>query len=263
MYQFADGEYPNIDIPLVTNCSLLNTLFYLICLGFLHSITPFVTQYRFLSGFCKIILQTVPTFLYLLNLNPNALHALVYNLAPLWARPYSSLPINQLLHPTHTTRANPSSAEKDESTLATEKLAHAHSLGPKVIIIDFEQAQFRAFKATFNGEVQGCFFHFRQALIKNLKSNKELFGKYLNDGKGKCCFAITQFAALAFVRLENTGIGFEALLEDVYVKKHSSIFKGYLDYFKRQWVGKKVTAQRRKSRATAPWDCQGPCLKGG
>ncbi|KAJ9057721.1 hypothetical protein DSO57_1019938 [Entomophthora muscae] len=88
MHQFADGEYPNIDIPLVTNCSLLNTLFYLPCLGFLHSITPFVTQYRFLAGFCKIILQTVPTFLYLLNLSPNALHALVYNLAPLWARPY-------------------------------------------------------------------------------------------------------------------------------------------------------------------------------
>ncbi|KAJ9058542.1 hypothetical protein DSO57_1011230 [Entomophthora muscae] len=46
MHQFADGEYSNIDIPLVTNCSLLNTLFYLLCLGILHSITPFVTQYR-------------------------------------------------------------------------------------------------------------------------------------------------------------------------------------------------------------------------
>ncbi|KAJ9059784.1 hypothetical protein DSO57_1037908 [Entomophthora muscae] len=79
--------------------------------------------------------------------------------------------------------------------------------------MEFEQAQFRAFKATFNGEVQGCFFHFRQALIKNLKSNKEFFEKYLNDDKGKCCFVITQFAALAFVRPEHTGIGFEALCQ--------------------------------------------------
>ena len=94
MFQFADGEYPNYDIPLVTNRSLLNTLFYLLCLGFLNSITPFVTQYRFLAGLCKVILQTVPTFLYLLNLNPNALHALVYNLAPIWARPYSGTQAN-------------------------------------------------------------------------------------------------------------------------------------------------------------------------
>ncbi|KAJ9061874.1 hypothetical protein DSO57_1016279 [Entomophthora muscae] len=94
--------------------------------------------------------------------------------------------------------------------------------------MDFEQAQFRAFKATFNREVQGCFFHFRQALIKKLKSEKDLFEKYLNNGKWKCCFALTQFAALTFVCPKNTGIGFEALLEDAYIKKHSTIFKGYL-----------------------------------
>ncbi|KAJ9074414.1 hypothetical protein DSO57_1006673 [Entomophthora muscae] len=41
--------------------------------------------------------ETIPTFLYLLNLNPNALHALVYNLAPLWARPYTQPNIIQAL----------------------------------------------------------------------------------------------------------------------------------------------------------------------
>ncbi|KAJ9082409.1 hypothetical protein DSO57_1039614 [Entomophthora muscae] len=174
----------------------------------------------------------------------------------------SSLPTNQLPPLTHATRAKPSSAEKDESTLAAEQLAHARLLGPKVIIMDFEQEQFRAFEVTFNGEVWGCFFHFRQALIKNLKSKKELFNKYLNDDKGKCHFAITQFAALAFMRPEHTGLGFEALLGDTYVKKHSIIFKGYLEYFEKQWVGKKVTSQRGKSGATAPWNCQGACLKG-
>ncbi|KAJ9070078.1 hypothetical protein DSO57_1012134 [Entomophthora muscae] len=94
--------------------------------------------------------------------------------------------------------------------------------------MDFELSQFRAFEATFNGEVHGFFFHFRQALIKNLKIKKELFDKYLNDGKEKCRFAITQFAALAFVPPEHTGLGFEALLENAYMKKHSIIFKGYL-----------------------------------
>ncbi|KAJ9069380.1 hypothetical protein DSO57_1019053 [Entomophthora muscae] len=69
-------------------------------------------------------------------------------------------------------------------------------------------------------------------------------------------------AALAFVRPEQTGLGFEVLLEDAYIKKHSTIFTGYLDYFERQWVDKKVTAWRGKSGATAPWNCQGACLKG-
>ncbi|KAJ9054462.1 hypothetical protein DSO57_1014301 [Entomophthora muscae] len=57
-------------------------------------------------------------------------------------------------------------------------------------------------------------------------------------------------------------IGFEALLEDAYVKKHATIFKGYLDYFEHQWVGKKVTVRRGKSGATAPWNFQSACLKG-
>ncbi|KAJ9088840.1 hypothetical protein DSO57_1019118 [Entomophthora muscae] len=87
--------------------------------------------------------------------------------------------------------------------------------------MDFEQAQFRAFETNFNEEVQGFFFHFRQALIKHLQSKKELFDKYLNDGKGKCCFTMTQFTALAFMQPEHTGLGFEAILEDAYIKKHS------------------------------------------
>ncbi|KAJ9069023.1 hypothetical protein DSO57_1022772 [Entomophthora muscae] len=58
--------------------------------------------------------------------------------------------------------------------------------------MDFYLAQFKAFEAIFNGEFQDCFFYFRQP-IKNLKSKKELFGKYLINGKGKCRFVITQF----------------------------------------------------------------------
>ncbi|KAJ9059788.1 hypothetical protein DSO57_1037881 [Entomophthora muscae] len=96
--------------------------------------------------------------------------------------------------------------------------------------MDFEQAQFRSFEATFNGEA---------GPHQTSQEQKELFEKYLNNGKGKCRFAMTQFAALAFVRPEHTGLGFEALLEDAYIKKHSTIFKGHLDYFERQWVGKK------------------------
>ncbi|KAJ9072922.1 hypothetical protein DSO57_1022014 [Entomophthora muscae] len=56
-----------------------------------------------------------------------------------------------------------------------------------------------------------------------ISREKELFKNYLNNGKGKCHFDMTQFAALDFVRPEHTGIGFAALLEDAYMMKHSII----------------------------------------
>ncbi|KAJ9079978.1 hypothetical protein DSO57_1029874 [Entomophthora muscae] len=152
----------------------------------------------------------------------------------------NSLPTNQLLPPTHATRANPSSVNKNEATIATEQLAHVRLLGPKVIIVDFMLAQSRAFEATFNGEVQGFSSILGRPSSKISRDRRSFLTR-------KCQFAITQFAALAFVRLENIGIGFEALLEDACIKKHSTIFKGYLNYFKKQWVAKKVTARRGKS----------------
>ncbi|KAJ9079253.1 hypothetical protein DSO57_1037344 [Entomophthora muscae] len=94
------------------------------------------------------------------------------------------------------------------------------------------------------------------------KSEKELFEKYLNDGKGKCQFAITQFAALSFVQPEHTGPGFEALLEYAYIKKHSIIFKGYLDYFEKQWVGKEGDRLERKEWGHCPLEFPG-CLPQG
>ncbi|KAJ9080058.1 hypothetical protein DSO57_1029060 [Entomophthora muscae] len=107
--------------------------------------------------------------------------------------------------------------------------------------MDFELAQVRAFEDTFNREVQGFFFHFRKTLMKHFKSKKELFENYLNN---VCC------------------LGFEAILKDAYVKKHFIIFKGYLDYFERQWIGKKVTSWKGKSGAIAPWNYKSTCING-
>lgn len=85
---YAHGNFPKIDIPLVTTRDLVNTLFYVLILGGLHTLSPHVTNYKLLAITIKVLFQTVPTFLYLLNLNPVALYAFVYNLVPFWARPY-------------------------------------------------------------------------------------------------------------------------------------------------------------------------------
>ncbi|KAJ9062835.1 hypothetical protein DSO57_1006283 [Entomophthora muscae] len=43
------------------------------------------------------MLQTAPTFLYLQSLNPNAFHAIVYNLEPFWFSPVQQKDVIDLL----------------------------------------------------------------------------------------------------------------------------------------------------------------------
>lgn len=146
----------------------------------------------------------------------------------------AELPSKKPIPATHATRGKPAEEEKDEETLAAEKEEWLSSLGPKVIIMDYEQAQYNAFKNTFDGEVQGCFFHFRQAVYRNMYSKPDLYNKFLNDGSGKIRFRIAQFAALAFVKSDHVSQGFVALLYDPYMVAHEPLFKDFINYFERQ-----------------------------
>ncbi|KAJ9053602.1 hypothetical protein DSO57_1022619 [Entomophthora muscae] len=72
----------------------------------------------------------------------------------------SSLPSNKT-PPIHTIIANPFSSKKDEAALTSEQLAHVCFLGPKVVIMDFELAHFRALEVIFNVFLNICFFNLR------------------------------------------------------------------------------------------------------
>ena len=108
------------------------------------------------------------------------------------------LPVEDNKAPLLPTRGNPEDKDKDEATLAAEKEARLRDLGPKTIIIDFELAQYNSFTKTFNGEVQGCFFHSRQAINRRLRGNSELGKLHRRETSGKCENAVLKFVALAF-----------------------------------------------------------------
>ena len=105
--------------------------------------------------------------------------------------------------------------------------------------MDFEQAQIKAFKQVFDDDIQGCFFHFRQVIVKYVRDVPVLFKKYIHDGSRKVKNMINQFVALAFVKPEHVVSGFESILPDLYLQKHENLFHKFIDYFECQWIVKR------------------------
>ena len=81
-------DYPDLEIPILTQGSVFRTLSYLVLLVFLHKVLPYVTSYKLTIFLLTLMLQTVPAFLFILDVNPLGLVALFNNKAPVWARPY-------------------------------------------------------------------------------------------------------------------------------------------------------------------------------
>ncbi|KAJ9063185.1 hypothetical protein DSO57_1002485 [Entomophthora muscae] len=127
--------------------------------------------------------------------------------------------------------------------------------------MDFETAQYNTFVNTFDGEVQGCFFHYKKAVNRQLKGLPELSKLHRLDTSGKCKFLIQQFVALAFVKPEHTRQAFDLLCQDSYAKKHEDSFYPFIKYYKPQWIGRKFTKPQSKPRAKASWNCYQAVLK--
>ncbi|KAJ9059930.1 hypothetical protein DSO57_1036410 [Entomophthora muscae] len=128
--------------------------------------------------------------------------------------------------PPHT-RANPPASDKDQVTLDSEEKERLRALGPCVCNMDFEPAQFNAFKQFFSGEVQGFHFHFCQAVACNVQAHAELSRLSWRDTLDTCRFVLAQFSALAFLKPEHTAMGFEVLSKNPYIVKHPE-FKPFL-----------------------------------
>ena len=78
-----------MEIPILTQGSVFRTLSYLVLLVFLHKVLPYVTSYKLTIFLLTLMLQTVPAFLFILDVNPLGLLAFFNNKAPVWARPYT------------------------------------------------------------------------------------------------------------------------------------------------------------------------------
>ena len=72
-------QYLNIDLPIVHPNAFTYTVLYVATLAFLQQLSPFLGSHRLLAGVIQIFLQSLPTFLYLFQFNPNRFKVLIYN----------------------------------------------------------------------------------------------------------------------------------------------------------------------------------------
>ena len=121
---------------------------------------------------------------------------------------------------------------------------------PATINIDFEHAVINAARENFTGaQIWGCFFHFSQAVWRNLQRHG-LSEYYTKDPdyalKMRC------FPALAFVPLQEVIHYFEKL-EQSFTEESERLF---IDYFEETWIGRaRIRNMRgRPEFALAMWN---------
>ncbi|CAF3517920.1 unnamed protein product [Rotaria sp. Silwood2] len=114
--------------------------------------------------------------------------------------------------------------------LIREILNIAHRWSPRAIMLDFEQASFGAFQATFpNVSLSGCYFHLRQS------SQRKLQGLgHQNQYQTDSIFAhnIHKTAALAFFEPNSVVNGFERLSMEL-----GHDYDEIMDYFEGTYIG--------------------------
>ena len=75
-------HYSDLEIDFLTQSSVIKTGLYFLFLGLINCLSPYFTSYKLLGALVQLLLQTLPTFLYLSNINILGLKALVYNNLP-------------------------------------------------------------------------------------------------------------------------------------------------------------------------------------
>ena len=120
---------------------------------------------------------------------------------------------------------------------------HNPSLNPASIMIDFERAAFNALTQNFpNAEIQGCFFHFGQAIWRHIQA-LGLQQRYQNDEK----FAVIlkQFRPLAFVPVIDVIPCYEELVDSLSDELVDDL-SDFLNYFEKTWIGIEHHGRRRR-----------------
>ena len=120
---------------------------------------------------------------------------------------------------------------------------HNPSLNPASIMIDFERAALNALTQNFpNAEIQGCFFHFGQAIWRHIQA-LGLQQRYQNEEE----FAVIlkQFRALAFVPVIDVIPCYEELVDSLSDELIDDL-SDFLNYFEKTWIGIEHHGRRRR-----------------
>lgn len=123
-------------------------------------------------------------------------------------------------------------------TAVLTQLASLASLTPTSIMSDFEQAQMDSFPTVFSQiRNKGCYFHFKQAFLRFVKSNKDLYQLYRDTDEPNFQVYIQLFATLAFVPLPDVVNAYNELIGSKFIMDNLIAFQSLLSYFERTWIG--------------------------
>ena len=140
-----------------------------------------------------------------------------------------------------TRRMTPSRSCRSSSSQDTNPSPAADELGytgPKFIVLDFESAQAAAFRLAFPlVKTQGCFFHFRQAVNRKVRSFEELRVLRAKDSSMECRITIAMFVALAFIPKTDVREAIKKLKLTSYYVDNEPAFRRFTVYFETYWSG--------------------------
>ncbi|GAB0100308.1 forkhead box protein P1 [Sergentomyia squamirostris] len=133
-------------------------------------------------------------------------------------------------------------------------------LQPQSIITDFEKAAMNAFRAEFpSAQLQGCYFHFNQAIIRQLKTIPGLFKKYKTDLAVQV--AVKKLLALAYIPVHDVQAAFDELIASSEIFEDEDV-STFVEYFGKTWVSSfNVLGQRTAPRFNIElWNCHDAIL---
>jgi hypothetical protein len=118
--------------------------------------------------------------------------------------------------------------------LAFQKCVEIFNLNPKNIISDFEIGLINATKKIWQCTINnGCFFHFSQAVWRNIQSFK-LVEEYKNNQIFKCL--VRKMMCLAFLNEKDIDCAWIILKEKMLQNKREGV-ESFIQYFEKTWIG--------------------------
>jgi len=126
-------------------------------------------------------------------------------------------------------------------------------LSPDLVVMDYEMAAISAAEKVFPGaSIQGCHFHFSQAIKRQLSTDMKIKA----EESVQFALLIKSFYALAFLPPEHIEIAFVELKSTI-SPIFSAILEDFLNYFSATWVG---TKNRPPRFAHSVWSVYHRCI---
>ena len=89
--EFYYEHYPKAGVALFDSYAIIKTGTYFVLLAVINKVAPLLTKFKVPGAILQLLMQTLPTFLYLTNMNGEGLRQLICSSLPYWLRSYMVL----------------------------------------------------------------------------------------------------------------------------------------------------------------------------